>query len=532
MYDYEIEVEDPNDPRKDPPKWSTCLINNAVFSEGITYIGKSALRYNHSVTSVSLPSTLEGIGQNAFSGTEITSITIPESVTSIGLLAFSNTSLVEVVIPDGVTSLGSSAFAKCTSLKRITIGAGVTEINQGLFANTPKLESVTLGPNVKSINRWLTSDCGLRSIDIPASVTWISPSAFSARSADALAAVNVDPANARYRSIDGVLYDKECTEIIRYLPAMEGTVFEVPEGVRYLSDNCFLFAGGLEGITLPEGLEYIGTESFTHCTSLRELVIPDSVSQIARNGISTGGTMDLLRIGEGIREITVITVPSMASVRVFAVGTSVERMDTAALQGNPVLEGVEVHPDNLHYASACGVLYNANMTQLLVAPRSATGSLTLPESVTHIADNAFSYSKLDYVTLDGSIQVLGNGAFRGAAIKTMVIPDTVKIIGNGAFEGCSELTFVYFVARNPPSIGSEAFSTGDDLRIYSPMAKGFADPYSSDPSLISYYESDVFYSDTADMIIHGQVYMVAIVLSAALLLLVGERLISRRISGN
>ena len=548
MYDYELllseistdpvvssdddESSEGEDPRTKAPPWSTYRAEVVTFSEGITHIGKSTLRYNREVTSVTLPSTLLSIGQNAFSGTSITAITIPESVVSIGNLAFSNSDLVDVVIPDSVVFLGASAFAKCIKLQHLVIGSGVTEINQGLFGNTPYLESVVIGSGVQNINRWLTTDSGLRSLYVPASVKWISPSAFCARSADALEEVTVDPDNPNYVSIDGRLFDKECLEMMRYLPASAGSSYTIPDTVKYIGDNCFLFAGGLEHVILPDGLEFIGSEAFTNCYSLKEMIIPDTVTQIAKNGISTGGTLDILHVGEGIDEVTSASIPSISDVRVFSVGTSVEKIDTAALQGNAALESVEIDGDNIHYASAFGILYNANITQLLVAPRNMVGSVTLPESVTHIADNAFIGSKLEYVVLDGSIQVLGNGCFKQSSLRTIIIPDTVKIIGNGAFEGCSDLSFMYFLARNPPSFGVDAFSTGGDLRMYSPMAKGFADPYSSDASLISYYESDVFYTDAADKIMHGQIYIILIILAASVGLVVGERLLFRRHSGN
>ena len=44
IYDYEIITDDPKDPLRDPPKWSRCDARAVVFGEGITEIGKSALR--------------------------------------------------------------------------------------------------------------------------------------------------------------------------------------------------------------------------------------------------------------------------------------------------------------------------------------------------------------------------------------------------------------------------------------------------------------------------------------------------------
>lgn len=528
MYDYEIQTEDPQDPRKDIPKWSNLNATHVTFGEGITYIGKSALRYNHNVNSVSLPSTLVSIGQNAFSGTAISTISFPASLESIGTMAFSNTDLVDVVIPDHVTYLGPSAFAKCLKLKSLKIGAGIREIQQGLFANTPKLEYVELGPNTQTINRWLTTDSGLTSLYIPASVIWISTSAFSARSSDNIMEVNVDPDNRYYASIDGVLYNNDCTELIRYLPGSTETSFTMPDSVLYLSDNAFLYSENLLYISLSENLQYIGSDAFSYCISLKELIIPDSVTQVAKNGVSTGGTLDLLSFGTGITDVDGRSFPSLSDVRRVEFSEAIRKIDTGLLHRNASLEYVEVHKDSVYYSSAFGILYNANMSQLLATPSMMEGTLTLPESVTHIADHAFDGSNLDYVFLSGSIHVIGNGSFSNASINSIIIPDTVTIIGNNAFEGCGSLRFVYFVADTPPSIGVGAFDTGGELRVYSSMQRGFIDSYYGDATPVSYHESEVFYSNTVDRILREPVYIVIIMLVIALGLIVSERLVARR----
>ena len=528
MDDYEIQTDDPEDPRKNPPKWSNLSAIRVTFSEGISYIGKSALRYNYQVTHISLPSTLESIGQNAFSGTDITSIRIPDSVTTIGLMAFSNTSLVDVIIPDTVTELGASAFAKCTKLKSIKIGAGVKDVRQGLFANTPRLESVELGPNVERIDKWLTTDSGLESIYIPASVKWISPSAFSARSADNLKEIIVDPKNEVYCSIDGVLYDKGCTELIRYLPGNTDKLFTVPSSIMYLGNNSFLYCDSLEEVRMPEGLVFIGYDAFSHCPSMKVLSLPDSVISISKNGINTGGTLDELVIGDGIGTVTKYSIPSISDVAHISLGKNVSKADTSALQNNPSLVSIDVDRDNQHFTSLNGVLYNNSMTQLLVAPCRMSGTLVLPETVNHISDNAFRNSELNNIILNGNLRIIGNGSFRDSSVNSLIIPDTVIIIGNEAFKGCSDLIFVYFVGDNPPSIGDGAFSTGAEVRVYSSMQSGFIDAYTDDSSLVVYHESEVFYSDMADRILHNPVYIVIVILIVASVLIIGERLVLRR----
>lgn len=95
-------------------------ISNVVVDEGITYLGNHFLYYV-SAQSITLPSTLTGIGSYALSGTNgLSKISLPSSLTKIGDGAFYlSTNLEEVVIPGNVTSIGTSAFDGCYALNSV-----------------------------------------------------------------------------------------------------------------------------------------------------------------------------------------------------------------------------------------------------------------------------------------------------------------------------------------------------------------------------------------------------------------------------
>ena len=152
---------------------------------------------------VVIPDTIDGksvtsIGEFAFFDcTSLTSITIPNGVTSIGDYAFRDcSSLTSITIPDSVTSIGESAFGWCTSLTSITIPNGVTSIGDYTFWNCTSLTSIT----------------------IPNSVTWIGGSAFYGCSS--LIAIDIAADNEYYTSVNGVLFNKDKTELICY-PAVK-----------------------------------------------------------------------------------------------------------------------------------------------------------------------------------------------------------------------------------------------------------------------------------------------------------------------
>ena len=117
---------------------------NLVVSEGITSIGDYYFNRLHTITSVSLPSTLLTIEEFAFMHCfSLSTINIPSSVTTIGYSAFYEcTSLTSITIPSSVTTIGEYAFTDCTSLTSISL--------PGNALGTRSLYNV-LGENLSSL---------------------------------------------------------------------------------------------------------------------------------------------------------------------------------------------------------------------------------------------------------------------------------------------------------------------------------------------------------------------------------------------
>lgn len=108
--------------------------------------------YISTINEVIIQSGITSIGDYAFGGCSMTSVSMPESVTGIGFSAFYNCpKLTGITIPKGVTNIGNWAFSTCTSLMCAEIPAGVSEIGENAFSYCSKLYAIKIPSSVKSI---------------------------------------------------------------------------------------------------------------------------------------------------------------------------------------------------------------------------------------------------------------------------------------------------------------------------------------------------------------------------------------------
>jgi len=120
------------------------------------------------------------------------------------------------------------------------------------------------------------------SIYIPRTVTTIEDGAFDGMVSN-VERFEVDPANANYCSVGGVLYNKAITDLIHYAEGSGSTTYEVPATVRVIHGSAFAGAKYLETVTLGDSVQVIGAWAFVGCPELSRVNIPLSVVAIGRN---------------------------------------------------------------------------------------------------------------------------------------------------------------------------------------------------------------------------------------------------------
>ena len=114
-----------------------CMAQEVTIPNGVTSIEEGVFE-NKGLTSVTLPSALESIGNDAFKDNSLDLIIIPDTVTSIGSNAFQNNALTSVTLPSVLESIGNNAF-KDNDLEDLTIPDTVTAIGNHAFAGNSRL---------------------------------------------------------------------------------------------------------------------------------------------------------------------------------------------------------------------------------------------------------------------------------------------------------------------------------------------------------------------------------------------------------
>ncbi len=182
-------------------------------------------------------------------------------------------------VPDTVSSIESYAFKDCLNLSSIVIPNSVSSIDDSVFVSCLALTSVVLPETLTYIGADAFNHCeSLMSIDIPSSVTDIER--FPFWGCKSLKSINVAPQNKHYTSVNGVLYTKDLTRLIKYPIASKAKAFNIPNGVTSIEECAFRECENLTEIRLPSTVCSIGNFAFEDCLNLLSIKI--EVRDLAR----------------------------------------------------------------------------------------------------------------------------------------------------------------------------------------------------------------------------------------------------------
>ncbi len=129
--------------------------------------GKGAFENKTSVTSITMPSSVNYIGKLAFHYcSNLTKIKMSDAITTIGDSAFEScTALRDFNMPSSLVSIGENAFKGCISLKAVFIPKTVTSIGKDAFAQT---NGIVIYGYKGSAAETYTAENGLDFVDVDA----------------------------------------------------------------------------------------------------------------------------------------------------------------------------------------------------------------------------------------------------------------------------------------------------------------------------------------------------------------------------
>ena len=404
--------------------------------ETLTSIGACAFAECASLRSVSIPDGVSFIPESAFQWCyALESLDLGKGVTGIDLFAFYGcSSLDDVVLPDGLTEIGGSAFKECVSLRSIHIPDQVGILENGVFGGCTSLSEVNGMAGVTEIRDGAFEGCvSLASFTVGLLVERIEAGAFSGCASIESFAVDAD--NTSFDESDGAVTSDDGTSLV-LVPAGITGEYMVPEGVTTLNDD--LFAGSL----------------------LSVIIFPDSVQEVQSSVVS--GCDNLVRVH---------------------IGASVSSIGSSLFYGCPNLEELTVSEDNSVYTSVDGILYDKDVTEVILCPDGVSGDIVLPDTVRVVGDSAFADCTATVsVSLPDGLVSVGDYAFEDCtSLVTVEVPDSVTSIGRCAFDdssitefrvpsGVTDMTGVLYDCGSLESItvseGNTAFTVVDGV-LYS-----------------------------------------------------------------
>ncbi len=395
-------------------------IKKVVIENGVQTVGRNAFARCTAVTEITIPESVTSILHSAFHGcSSLKQITIPQTIGIINGQTFQNcASLEEIVIPNNVTEIGESAFTSCESLKSVVFSSSLTSIGYRAFSRCA-LTELDLPESLTSIGETAFSGCNsIKSITIRSNLTTVGTNNFDSSSLERIDVVGENPV---YASENGVLFNKDKTEILCYPKASPNESYTVPDSITRIGDETFSRASKLTAVTLPEGLTSIGTGAFRSCGKLQRITIPAGVTCIADGVFEFCSSLREVVLPDSLTSIGKEAFSRCSALQEIRIPVNVSSIGEDAFYGcSPAL--VEAAPGNPAFHSAGNCLIDTEKKQILKAAIPFTipddGSVTsfarnafekyygevlvLPKSVTDLAYNSFPW--VDAVYYDGTLE--------------------------------------------------------------------------------------------------------------------------------
>lgn len=462
---------------------STLMLRQVEIPASVSYIGEQAFYINAWQTYGNLKSI--DVDPNNRNYTSVDGVLYNKAMTR--LMQCPGRFVGELVIPEGVTETADYSISYCSDITRVVVPSTMQRLGEFFLNNCPRVTELEMHAVVPPahtsrlvVSNYAYPDLTLyvpaESLDAYKEAYWgdyleiypIGGEEIAYQPYDIVLTFDVvrygdprgilfqDPnggwfhvsnyisGEATYKEIaehvtgiafDGVEYDlSEClaeqsgnngdTMYALYIPKdvhprtitvhTDGSIEEMPGGLANLAHK----------VRLPESIKRIGWDNYLYCLT-REVILPESLVELG-DGCFTQYPSYEVNIP---RNVSIIGEQCFAS---YAIGS------------------INVDPANQHYASAEGVLYSKDRTELIAYPLNKPDRvITVPEGVERLEAYAFDAQLnngydhyIDILTLPSTLRYIGDYCFRSRSIGTLICnADQVPELGIDA------LYFTFTMAR-------------------------------------------------------------------------------------
>lgn len=304
----------------------------------ITGIGENAFS-NTNIVNLNLPDSIEIICDGAFSNSpnkiKIESIKLPKNLKIIEEYSFFGNGISSIELPNNLEKIGSNAFSN-NVIRELVLPDSVNEIGENAFSGNI-INSVKLPKNIQKISYGAFSRNRIKDIILPESVIKIEEDAFS------------------HNRIENLT---------------------IPKSIKYLSG---FSNNSLTSIELPDTLEIIGERAFSD-NNIKKLNIPNSVKEIGKNSFSINNISDVV------------------------LSSSLKTIEAYSFYYNK-LENVNI-PNSVNLIGAGAFSFNK------------ISNIKLSDNLKEIGRDAFSNNLLEEVYFPESIIKIGESAFNQNCFKS------------------------------------------------------------------------------------------------------------------
>ena len=244
--------------------------------------------------------------------------------------------------------------------------------------------------------------------------------------------------NEYFRSVDGVLYTKSLRTLVFYPPMREGAEYTVLDGCERTAYGAFLNCKSLKTLNLGKDVKMIGFVCFGEyydiprgmfagstmsgeMSRISEALDGGTITVDSRNAfISADGKALYTTYPNSVKRLLYVTD---FNIQTFEMPADIEMIESDAFADCNRLNSITVADGNEYMTAVGGILYNKDVTQILVVPNAISVNIVIPNTVTDINKSFYGKSSFSSVSFGTNIKELGDGAFAYCGSLTVIYFD-------------------------------------------------------------------------------------------------------------